>query len=286
MEPTAFLIERSLKKKVSSVASVGGGSISTAVKASVEGGGAIFAKVLPQSKDMFFKEANGLIELAKAHAVKVPEVLFVDEEILILEYLPSSSASNRKKFFEAFGRQFAHLHRFTSESFGFVEDNYIGSTPQKNTPRSSSWRDFYLSHRLQFQFRLAEKNGYADRRLIALFGALEHRIDDLIPEDGDLPCLLHGDLWQGNFLCVGDNLPVILDPAVYYGHREADLAMTMLFGGFGDSFYSAYLEAWPLSPGWQKRMELYKLYHLFNHLNLFGEGYYGQVVATMKELGC
>ena len=286
MDPAVLLIERSLKKKVSSVAPVGGGSISTAMKATLEGGESIFAKVSPQTKDMFFKEANGLLELAKASAIKVPRIFFVDEEILILEYLSSSSASDKKKFFEEFGRQFARLHRFTSGSFGFTEDNYIGSTPQKNMPRSSSWRNFYLSHRLQIQFRLAEKNGYADSRLAALFGALERRIDDLIPDDGELPCLLHGDLWQGNFLCIGDNMPVVVDPAVYYGHREADLAMTLLFGGFGDSFYSAYREAWPLNPGWQRRMELYKLYHLFNHLNLFGEGYYGQVAATMKDLGC
>ncbi len=284
MDRVSSLVEHALKKEVASVTQVGGGSISTATKVTLSDGEIVFVKVSLQRKDMFPKEANGLRELASAHAVRIPGVMFVDENILVLEFLPSSSPSNRKKFFEEFGRQFAALHRRTSSSFGFMENNYIGSTPQQNMPRTSSWKEFYHSCRLQFQFHLAEENGYADDELRGLFAALDHRIDELIPDDSEPPALLHGDLWGGNFLCVEGNTPAIIDPAVYYGHREADLAMTMLFGGFGDSFYSAYNEAYPLNPGWKKRMDLYKLYHLFNHLNLFGEGYYGQVVGTMREL--
>jgi len=284
MEHAQSLIERALKKKVTSVIPVGGGSISTALKAILEGAESVFAKISPQSNDMFLKEANGLAELAKARAIRVPRVLFVDEEVLILEYLLPSSPSSKKKFFEEFGRQFAGLHRCTSEAFGFSEDNYIGSTPQKNLPHTSSWRSFFHTHRLEFQFRLAEKNGYVESRFKALYDRLENRLEDLIPDDGEKPALLHGDLWGGNYLCSEGNTPVLIDPAVYYGHREADLAMTMLFGGFDESFYSAYRETWPLNPGWKERMELYKLYHLLNHLNLFGEGYYGQAMAVMKEL--
>jgi protein-ribulosamine 3-kinase len=284
MNRVSSLVEHALKKEVACVAQVGGGSISTAMKATLSDGEIVFVKVSPQQKDMFPKEANGLRELANANAIRIPDVLFVDESILVLEFLPSSSPSNRKKFFEEFGRQLAALHRSTSLSFGFTEDNYIGSTPQQNSPRALSWKEFYLSYRLQYQFHLADENGYADTELRRLFTILERRIDELIPDDGEPPALLHGDLWGGNFLCVEGNTPAIIDPAVYYGHREADLAMTMLFGGFGDPFYSAYGEAYPLNPGWEKRMKLYKLYHLFNHLNLFGEGYYGQVEGTMRDL--
>jgi fructosamine-3-kinase len=210
--------------------------------------------------------------------------VYVDDNVLVIEFLPAIPPANRKTFFEKFGRQFAALHRCTSSTFGFYEDNYIGSTPQQNMPRSVSWKEFYYTHRLQYQFLLAEKNGYADAELRRCFDALGRLMDVIVPDDGEPPALLHGDLWGGNFLCIEGGTPAIIDPAVYYGHREADLAMTLLFGGFEDSFYSAYAEVYPLNPGWQKRMELYKLYHLFNHLNLFGEGYYGQVLRTMREL--
>jgi fructosamine-3-kinase len=284
MNPASLLVEHALKKNVTSVMPLGGGSISTAMKATLSDGEIVFVKVSPQQKDMFSKEANGLRELAKADAVRIPAVIFADEKILILEFLPPSSPPNRKSFFEEFGRQFAALHRCTSSSFGFFEDNYIGSTPQQNMPRSMSWKEFYYCCRLQYQYHLAEENGYADAEFGRLFAALGRRMDELIPDDCEQPALLHGDLWAGNFLSMEGGIPAIIDPAVYYGHREADLAMTLLFGGFGDSFYSAYAEAYPLNPGWQRRMELYKLYHLFNHLNLFGEGYYGQVLRTMQDL--
>ena len=118
----------------------------------------------------------------------------------------------------------------------------------------------------------------------SLYEKLERNIDQLIPNDGEPPTLLHGDLWSGNYLCLKGDSAAIIDPAVYYGHREADLAMTMLFGGFSETFYASYHETYPLNEGWKRRYELYKLYHLFNHLNLFGEGYYSQVMGTMRFL--
>ncbi len=278
------LLEGKLGSSIAELAPLGGGSISTAYKATLSAGMSVFVKISPQSGDMFVKEANGLRELQKTKAITVPNVLVANEQLLILEFLPVSSPSNRKNFFEDFGRQFASLHTHTSSTFGFYEDNYIGSTPQKNLPQSSSWKEFYFSARLLFQFHLAEQNGYAHSELTTLFKKLEQHIGDLIPDDKEPPALLHGDLWSGNYLCVENDTPAIIDPAVYYGHREADLAMTLLFGGFAEPFYSAYNEAYPLNKGWEKRMELYKLYHLLNHLNLFGEGYYSQVVETMKLL--
>jgi len=274
-----------LGKMVTSLSSLSGGCISPAYKATLSEGSAVFIKESPQFPDMFEKEANGLKELKKAKAIRVPDVLRADKEILILEYLPVSLIRNRKKFFEEFGRQCAQLHKFSSHSFGFDGDNYIGSTPQKNLPQKNSWKEFYWENRLLFQFRLAEKNGYADGGLRKAFVSLEQHIDNIIPNDSEPPALLHGDLWRGNYLCIENDVPAIIDPAAYYGHREADLGMTLLFGGFGDAFYHSYNEAYPLNKGWEFRMEVYKLYHLFNHLNVFGEGYYGQVVETMRRLG-
>ncbi len=284
MDPFSALVEQALKKGVASVTPLGGGSISTAMKATLKDGETVFIKISPQRRDTFLKEANGLRELARAGAIKTPAVLQADEKILVLEFLPSSSPSNRKSFFEEFGRQCAALHRCTSSSFGFFENNYIGSTPQENVPQVDSWKEFYFTRRLHYQFTLAEKNGYAELEMRNAFNVLGRRMDELIPEDGEPPSLLHGDLWRGNVLCIDKGRPAVIDPAVYYGHREADLAMTLLFGGFEESFYSAYDEAYPLNRGWRKRMELYKLYHLFNHLNIFGEGYYGQVLGIMRDL--
>ncbi|MDD8017716.1 MAG: fructosamine kinase family protein [Bacteroidota bacterium] len=277
-------IEEEFGLRVLQLSPLHGGSIASSYQAKLSEGRNVFVKANPQSDDMFVKEAHGLEELQKANVIRTPGILHVSNSILILELLPVSSYSNRKIFFEEFGRAFASLHRYTSLSFGFYENNYIGSTPQKNLPQSQSWTEFYLNKRMQFQFHLAEKNGYSNSELSSLFNKLEKRIDDLIPVDGEPPALLHGDLWSGNYLCLENNTPAIIDPAVYYGHREADLAMTFLFGGFESSFYDAYNEAYPLNNGWQKRIEIYKLYHLFNHLNLFGEGYYGQVVETLKRL--
>jgi len=233
---------------------------------------------------MFIKEANGLRELRKANALRVPEIILATEEILILEFLPVSPPTNRRVFFEQFGMQFAQLHRCNSDQFGFDENNFIGSTPQKNFPRMSSWKDFFITNRLEFQFKLAEQNRYIDKEIVSLYQKLEKHVEHLIQGDGESPALLHGDLWSGNYLCLVNDIPAVIDPAVYYGHREADLAMTMLFGGFSETFYESYHKEYPLNDGWQRRCELYKLYHLFNHLNLFGEGYYPQVVGTMKFL--
>jgi fructosamine-3-kinase len=282
---TNELIHSALNTPVRHLAPLGGGSISSAYKASLADGRTVFAKVHPQFPDMFRKEASGLRELSVTTTIRIPEVLYADTTLLILEYLPVAAMRNRKLFFEQFGRSFARLHRHSAPLFGFGEDNYIGSTPQQNLPRTDSWREFYWSRRLLFQFRLAEKNGYGDERFRTLFMRMEKRLDEIIPDDGEPPALLHGDLWNGNFLCLEDDTPAIIDPAVYYGHREADLGMTLLFGGFSDHFYGAYNEEYPLHNGWEQRMEIYKLYHLMNHLNLFGETYYGQVINVMQRIG-
>jgi fructosamine-3-kinase len=171
------------------------------------------------------------------------------------------------------------MHRTARDHFGWDRDNTIGSTPQHNAP-CGEWVTFWREHRLGFQLDLAARQGYGGR-LQKLGERLLADLTGLIDHD-PRPSLLHGDLWGGNIGYDREGNPVIFDPAVYYGDREADLAMTELFGGFGSGFYAAYEEAWPLDPGYSVRKTLYNLYHILNHLNLFGSGYLGQA-QTMTE---
>jgi protein-ribulosamine 3-kinase len=262
---------------------VSGGSIAASYQAVTGDGGTLFIKTEPSFPDMFEKEARGLKSLAAGNAVRIPEVIGVNEEILILEFLPSVE-KQLPSFHSALGSAVARLHRNTNPEFGFTEDNYIGATPQVNRPTSTSWKEFFVVHRLEYQVRLAERNHYDDREITSLVHRVERMIDRLVPEDGEPPALLHGDLWSGNVLCLGDGTPALIDPAVYYGHREMELGMTRLFGGFDERFYAAYHETYPLNDEWERRTDLYSLYHLFNHLNLFGRSYQAQIYDTLKRL--
>lgn len=243
-----------------------------------------FVKTAPASSlDMFEAEAAGLRELAAAGAVRVPEVYecgvrdglaFIEMEKLNLER-PTAAIE------ETFGEQLAQLHRRTADRFGWTRDNTIGPTPQINT-QSDDWIEFFREHRLGFQLALASRNGYGGELQElgeALLGRLPAFFADYAPEAS----LLHGDLWGGNW-GVADGEPVIFDPAVHYGDRESDIAMTRLFGGFGKSFYAAYNSAWPMAAGHEQRCDLYQLYHVLNHLNLFGSGYHGQALGLMRRL--
>ncbi len=174
----------------------------------------------------------------------------------------------------AMGRMLAALHRKTSDRFGWIRDNWIGLSPHKNGWRED-WAVFFIEKRLVPQAEQAGKNG---------FSVELPDVKTLLEGHNPEPSLLHGDLWSGNAGFTAEG-PVIFDPAVYYGDREADLAMTELFGGFPDEFYAAYEEAYPLAAGYQTRKHLYNLYHLLNHLNLFGGGYLGQVKSTLRLLG-
>ena len=230
---------------------------------------------------MFEAEAAGLAELAAPGAIRVPAPicwgLAGRRSFLVLEHLALGGPTRGA----AAGRQLATLHRTTTPTFGWSRDNFIGSTPQPN-PQTPDWVAFWRDQRLGFQLELAARNGYArdlqrtGERLRADLGTLlNHR---------PRPALLHGDLWGGNLGWLPDGAPVIYDPAVYYGDREAELAMTELFGGFGSDFYAAYREAWPLDPGYPVRKTLYNLYHILNHLNLFGAGYLGQARGMIDRL--
>ena len=179
------------------------------------------------------------------------------------------------------GRELAAMHRHRRARFGWHRDNTIGSTPQVNR-EEHDWVHFYREHRLRFQLDRAADNGMAHLRRNG--DRLLESLEGFFPGGGPAPSLLHGDLWGGNHAALADGTPVLFDPAVYYGDREADLAMTELFGGFPARFYAAYNEAWPLDEGYATRKSLYNLYHLLNHANLFGGGYVAQADSTMGRL--
>jgi len=276
-------IEEKLGEKILSMTSLSGGCISDAYRITTQDKTNYFLKYNPAaSNDMFIKEANGLKELSKSITIRIPEVLEFDKDYILLEYI--NSGNRKKEFFEDFGRNFAEMHKFNSDSFGLYEDNYIGSNIQKNIPdeqEKDDWVSFYFNKRILFQLQLAEKFGNTTQELRKGISKLGNKIDQVITTSNK-PSLLHGDLWSGNYMIDENGSAVLIDPAVYYGHREADLGMTKLFGGFGAEFYKAYNETFPLEDGYEYRENIYKLYHVLNHLNLFRGGYYSQAMSLIK----
>ena len=233
---------------------------------------------------MFEAEAQGLREIEKTGTVRVPRALCTGRDRsqawIVLEYLPLAPASHAAM--ATLGTQLAALHRVTSTHFGWAHNNTIGSTPQVNTP-TSDWLEFWGRWRFGAQLELAARNGH--RGALQRHGAeLIERLPEFFTAYHPAASLLHGDLWGGNAGAAADGMPVIFDPAVYYGDREADLAMTELFGGFPSAFYAAYAAAWPLDAGYRRRRDLYNLYHVLNHLNLFGGGYGAQAEAMLRAL--
>lgn len=237
------------------------------------------------SLDMFQAEADGLAELSRARAVRVPEVLAISEQegvaFLALEWIDMRDAVDSSE--TKLGELLAAQHRVTQERFGWHRDNTIGSTPQPNR-LTDDWVEFLREQRLLPQLALASRNG-ASADLIDSGHRLCERLEDFFAGYHPPPSLLHGDLWGGNWGVAAGGQPVLFDPAVYFGDREADLAMTRLFGGFGASFYAAYQAAWPLAAGGvAARITLYNLYHVLNHFNLFGGGYSRQALAMIQRL--
>ena len=269
---------------------VGGGCIADARVATFEDGSKVFVKCAAGAPEMFKREAEGLRALAAAAAIRVPEVLKVNEQALVLEMI--RQAPRKRGFFEAFGQNFAMLHRHRGKACGFPHDNFIGSTRQLNEPLDgpwdeaaddgSTWPEFFMERRLRFQVRLATSEGHG-HELERLLDRAEANIIELLSAAIEVPSILHGDLWSGNFMVDDRGEACLIDPAVYYGHREADLSMTRLFGGFEPAFYNAYAEAWPLTPGHEDRLPIYQLYHVLNHLNLFGGVYFGQSKRILQH---
>lgn len=233
---------------------------------------------------MFEVEALGLGELAQTNTLRIPEAVTYgivgSDAFLVMEYVPLKSMNSTTQ--QQLGQQLACLHQKQQAYFGWHHDNYIGSNEQKNT-RSDNWVSFWQEQRLNEQLKLAAENGYLGK-----IQQLGEQLIQLVPEFfisyQPQASLLHGDLWAGNAAADSEGQAVIYDPACYYGDREADIAMTELFGGYGTDFYAAYNTVWALDSGYGTRKKLYNLYHILNHLNLFGSGYLNQSEGMMQQL--
>ncbi|SEA40026.1 Fructosamine-3-kinase [Thiothrix caldifontis] len=266
---------------IARVDATSGGCINQTSTVTLADGSRYFLKVNQGGLlEMFAAEVDGLNAIRASASLRAPEPLGYgvqgQQAYLLLEYLPLQNHGDQPQA----GTQLATLHRHTAAQHGWFRNNTIGASPQRN-PQTHDWVQFWQQERLGFQLERARHNGYPHRsyeqglRLKESIGAL---FNDYQP----VASLLHGDLWGGNLAYLPDGSPVIYDPAVYYGDRETDLAMTELFGGFGADFYAAYNAAWALDSGYAVRKTLYNLYHILNHFNLFGGGY-GEQAARMTE---
>lgn len=231
---------------------------------------------------MFEAEAQGLKQLQAADALHVPTFYATGKcdsghTFLITEWIGSGKPA--PDFWEQLGHGLASLHKETADSFGLDFDNYIGKLPQYNQ-RAAKWGEFFIHQRIEPQIQLGLSNGLLDDYLTSSIRALYPHFDQCFPEEP--PSLLHGDLWSGNLLVDEAGHPAIIDPAIYYGNREMELAFTALFGGFNDNFYQAYQEAWPLVSNFEHRKDLYNLYPLLVHVNLFGGAFIRQLAETVK----
>lgn len=258
---------------------VGGGCINNGARLETESGSSFFLKTNSKApEELFAREAEGLAELKKADGPRLPEPFVWDTEFILLEDLRPAKRS--PDYWENLGRLLATLHQTTSPKFGFEHDNYLGSTPQPN-PWTTDGYEFFAEHRLGYQTRLARDNDLLTRTEADQLTKLANRLRQLVPPQP--ASLIHGDLWGGNAISDEHGQPAIIDPAAQYGWAEAELGMTKLFGGFQPAFYTAYAETRPIEAGWADRLPIYNLYHLLNHLNLFGAGYHMQVIEIARR---
>ena len=265
---------------------VGGDSIHTALRLQDASGARFFAKLAPAAQaPMFEAEADGLAAIAASGSLRTPAVIALGADdahaFLVLEWLelqPLTSATDGARFAEAL----VALHRNVGEHFGWPRDNFIGRTPQANAERDN-WARFFVEQRLRPQFERARAQGF-DVELQRQADLLLDRVPALFLDYRPPESLLHGDLWHGNAAVLADGTPVVFDPAVHRGDRESDLAMSELFGGFPAAFYAAYRCAWPLHEDYEQRKPLYSLYHVLNHLNLFGRAYLRESLRLATRL--
>jgi fructosamine-3-kinase len=290
------------------VRNVGGGCINNAARLDTESG-RYFLKWNPRPlPNMFTVEKQGLALLQATQTILIPTAYAADNAnedrpgYILMEWIETSGRGSSSPKQELLGEQLANMHRVgkpnqasqaeqaeqadqpdpSASYYGLDHDNYIGSTSQYNG-WDNHWPYFFRERRLRPQIELAQRNGHLPPERRQRLERVLERLDDLLAGGERQPALLHGDLWGGNVIVGPGNVPVLIDPAVYYGDREAELAFTELFGGFSARFYQAYNDTWPLDPGYKDRRDLYNLYHLLNHLNLFGESYGFQVDAVARR---
>ncbi len=275
--------ENFLGASIVSSRTVGGGSICDSRLLRTDKGN-YFLKMSnsPQASAMFEAEAKGLEMLAATKSLKIPEVIFYSSEdnvsFLLMEYIEQGVPT--ATFWKEFGYGLAELHRESNPFFGLDSDSFIGSLPQRNTPKDN-WVDFFILERIQPQIDLAVNRSAIDKDAISKFEKLYIILPEIFPEEK--PALIHGDLWNGNFIVTSQGMPAIFDPSVSFAYREMDLAMSMLFGGFDQKFYNAYNEAFPLQNGFENRVEIYQLYYLMVHVNLFGGSYLNAVKSILTK---
>lgn len=262
---------------------IGGGSINSAYKITGVDGRSYFVKLnSAHLEHMFQVEFDSLNELLQTDIMRIPKPVCFgtsgSQSYLVLEFIAMSSNGSGREL----GQALAQMHKITTSQFGWYQDNIIGSTHQSNR-QHSDWLTFWREERMLPQFEMLYDKGYK-KYLQPLSDKLIKQLDNLLVNHHPQASLLHGDLWSGNYAYDENKAPVIFDPALYYGDREAELAMTELFGGFGADFYQAYNEAWTLDKGYQQRKTLYNLYHILNHANLFGTSYLNQAISMMERL--
>ena len=269
------------EQKLLTSSAVAGGCINTTVKLETSSG-VFFLKWRHDEPDLFEKEKLGLEMLRLKSPIQIPKVLasgaIGSKNFLLLEFIGSNAG--KEHFWEDFGRNLARQHRQTTDHFGLDYDNHIGRLPQKNR-WEESWIDFFIENRIEPQLRIGQASRLVSNELWNSFEVLFKKLKDLFPIER--ASLLHGDLWCGNFMTAANGEACIYDPAVYYGHREMELAFTRMFGGFDTLFYSSYHEEWPLKPRFEERIAIYNLYPLLVHLNLFGASYLAEIQQTLRR---
>ena len=279
-----LLLEHTGKTQhISKVRSVGGGCINQAFELESSSGSYFLklnsAKTYP---GMFESEAKGLKLLSDTQTMTIPEVIGTGESenqcFLLLQYIEHGNPG--RNFWHEFGTKLADLHKNTSGFFGLDHDNYIGSLTQSNKMHDD-FIGFFILERLEPQLKQARNKGAFSQSDIKYFNSLFKLLHNIIPVEK--PALIHGDLWNGNFMVTCNGNPCLIDPAVYFGHREADIAMSLLFGGFQPEFYAAYNQTWLMEKGWQQRMDIFNLYPLLVHVNLFGGSYARQVLQIIRQ---
>ena len=248
-----------------------GGSINNNLKLETNYGN-FFLKWNNKSDKLFKAETKGLTILKETDIIYIPEIINSDKDFLLLEFIEKKEKT--QIFWENFGRKISELHRVSNDHFGLDHDNFIGSLDQENG-KEEKWIEFFIKKRIKPQLRINE----FPHKILNSFDKLFLKIENLFPEEN--PALLHGDLWSGNFIC-SNNEPVLIDPAIYFGHREMDISMTKLFGGFNERFYESYNENYSLSEGWIEREKICNLYPLLVHANLFGGHYYKEIERSVQ----
>jgi fructosamine-3-kinase len=268
--------------RVKGYSSIGGGCIHTAVKVSTDQDVFFIKYNQRKDEDMFEKEYLGLKVLRNAGALRIPEPLahglYESQSFLVTEFM--EEGPHQPDFWEKFGQDLAGLHQNRQDRYGFEHDNYIGRLPQKNT-YYENWIDFFIEMRLEVQLKTAIDRARVDASFSRKFRKFLEQLPDLLPSER--PSLLHGDLWSGNFMTGPDGHAVLIDPAVYYGHREIELSFTRMFGGFDRHFYESYENTFPLEPGFEERVAIYNLYPYLVHVNLFGTSYLAGVERVLNR---